>query len=171
MICEPIIDPWTTCAIHRCQKRARSARGRICEAHYYRVRRGVLVRKYRSSRAPYHRKGGYVILWDPAHPLADDQGLIYEHRRVLFEAIGIGPHSCHWCKATVSWLGHGGQLRLVVDHLDDRKANNDLANLVPSCHRCNSARGNFMAWARHHRDDPFLVSLYKVAIYDYCSIG
>jgi hypothetical protein len=57
-----------------------------------------------------------------------------------------------------------GSRKLVVDHLDGIKTNNDLSNLVPSCHRCNSTRGLFQRWVMEHKDDPFLADLFRVAL-------
>lgn len=82
------------------------------------------------------------------HPLAwgKKQRTIGEHRLVLYEKIGPGAHSCHWCGVRLIWaptLLHLGTIqRLVVDHLDDDPTNNDPANLVPACSRCNTLRSN-----------------------------
>lgn len=67
------------------------------------------------------------------------------HRLILLDKIGPGEHPCHWCGRMVSWDKTAPQDEdaLVVDHLDSNKRNNDPANLVPSCHACNTSR-----WAR-----------------------
>ena len=72
------------------------------------------------------------------HPLSSTQGHLPEHRMVLYEKIGPGPHNCHWCDKEVSW---GGKQGLCADHLDDDRSNNDPENLVPSCYLCNWRRG------------------------------
>ncbi len=65
------------------------------------------------------------------------------HRAVLYEKLGADAQSCHWCQAEVRWRtvrdagSYTGPGALLVDHLDGNKRNNDPANLVPSCHRCN----------------------------------
>lgn len=66
----------------------------------------------------------------------------YEHRVVLYDAIGPGWHDCHHCGTAVSWDRTFPRHldALVVDHLDDDKANNELSNLVPSCQPCNTKR-------------------------------
>lgn len=69
------------------------------------------------------------------HPLADRVGRVAEHRRVLYDAIGPGPHPCHWGCGKV--LGWGGVSGLNADHLDGDRLNNALDNLVPSCGPCN----------------------------------
>ena len=74
-------------------------------------------------------------------------GKVWEHRAVLFDAIGYGPHPCHWCQHPVDWQAEHRPDALHVDHLDGVGDNNDLANLVPSCPTCNTNRG---VLARHH---------------------
>lgn len=85
---------------------------------------------------------GYRVLNRPDHPLAGAQGKVYEHRFVLFDAIGAGEHPCHWCGVTLRW-DHGWPEHadaLTVDHLDEDTLNNEPENLVPSCNECNTQR-------------------------------
>lgn len=96
------------------------------------------------------------------HPLASQNTYLYEHRKVLYDRIGAGPHCCHWCGCEVVWRARGKK-KLVADHLDNDKLNNHPDNLVPSCHACNGTRGMFMAWVIKHRDDPFLRALFQRA--------
>jgi hypothetical protein len=81
------------------------------------------------------------------HPLAVG-GRIYEHRKVLYDKIGPGPHLCHWrCGRLVNW---GGTKGLHTDHVDGVRTNNDPDNLVPACPSCNKLRakaGNPLKWA------------------------
>lgn len=79
---------------------------------------------------------GYRIVTRHGHPLAGTKGRVLEHRAVLFDAIGAGPHPCHWCRRKLDWG------RICVDHLDDDRANNVLTNLVPSCRSCNAQRSD-----------------------------
>lgn len=76
------------------------------------------------------------------HPVAAPGGRVFEHRRNLYDAIGAGPHPCHWCGLLVAWDRRSpyDPDALVVDHLDYDKLNNDPTNLVPSCLSCNAAR-------------------------------
>lgn len=87
------------------------------------------------------RKDGYLILSAQyAHPLADKRGLLLEHRKVLYNKIGPGPHDCFWClRPGLVWVGRGPDA-IHVDHLDDDRGNNDPENLAPSCYRCNMNR-------------------------------
>lgn len=75
------------------------------------------------------------------HPLATARNRrIPEHRLLLWEKIGPGPHRCHRCGRWVNWSPGAGTAAgsLVVDHRDRDKHNNDPSNLVPSCQSCNN---------------------------------
>lgn len=89
----------------------------------------------------FTEENGYRLLtglYD--HPLARRKdGVVAEHRVVLYEEIGPGSHQCHWCTRIVTWGGNDG---IIADHLDRNHANNDPANLVPSCNVCNFTRHN-----------------------------
>lgn len=95
----------------------------------------------------YYREG-YRILTGQRHPLAVE-GAVAEHRKVLYDAIGPGPHECHWCKRTLAW-GNGIE-GICVDHLDGDKLNNNPANLAPSCHKCNWDRSKWWFQADKER--------------------
>lgn len=87
------------------------------------------------SAGVYLTRQGYRALtghW--GHPLAKD-GEILEHRKVLFDRVGFGPHPCFWCRRPLSWI----QIR--ADHLDGDRLHNDPANLVVACDGCNVRRG------------------------------
>lgn len=86
-------------------------------------------------------KEGYKILsMQYEHPLAI-QGYVAEHRVVLYEKIGPGPHLCHWgCGKLLEW---GGREGIFADHLDSDPTNNSPENLVPSCNSCNWNRSSW----------------------------
>lgn len=85
---------------------------------------------------------GYRLLTgQQGHPLANVDGALAEHRKVLYDTIGPGPHLCHWgCGRLLLW--GGGIEGIYADHLDRDKLHNEPENLVPSCWWCNWNRDN-----------------------------
>lgn len=83
---------------------------------------------------------GYRYLRLPDHPIANSSGWVGEHRMVLYDAIGGGPHPCHWCGLALTWHGPASG-RINADHVDGTRLNNVAENLVPACLVCNLARG------------------------------
>jgi len=146
------------CVVDQCDNRVRSGGADYCEVHYYRLRRTGKLGP-RVPAPPRLNSQGYIYRNCKGHPLAASGGHLLEHREVLFDHIGVGPHSCFWCGDEIDWRA-SGRRKLVVDHLDGNKANNEPSNLKPSCHSCNSNRGLFQNWVMKHRDDPFLWALY-----------
>jgi hypothetical protein len=128
------------CSIDGCDK-ARVARG-FCAMHISRVyRHGDPHAGPSRAGQGYRRPEGYVMIGRKGHPLA--QGArqnAWLHRVVLYDAIGPGPHGCHWCGVLVAWKPADFCERLVVDHLDGDPRNNDRSNLVPACQPCNISR-------------------------------
>ena len=84
----------------------------------------------------------YRTKYEPHHPLASKHGIVYVHRKVLYDEIGPGPHACHWCGAEIDWKPKGTPGELQPDHLNNDGADNRPENLVPSCRRCNTTRGS-----------------------------
>lgn len=101
-------------------------------------------------RVPDHLRTGREFVRRPGHPLATKNGHILRYRVVLYDAIGPGPHPCHWCGRPVDWVvrkGSGqGRDALAVDHLDGNERNDVLDNLVASCNECNALRGFMSGW-------------------------
>jgi hypothetical protein len=85
----------------------------------------------------------YRCIRNPHHPLASKNGTVHEHRAMLYDKIGPGPHSCNWCGRLLDWLPGKKNIQgsITVDHLDNNGRNNVLDNLVASCHGCNCSRG------------------------------
>lgn len=83
------------------------------------------------------------ILYRKECLIAGKGGRISEHRFLLYQKIGPGPHSCTHCGSGINWMPgrKTAQGALIVDHLDGNHRNNDINNLVPSCHGCNINRG------------------------------
>ena len=147
------------CSVAECDRpratKTNGTRRSMCFAHYKRVDKygDVLadtpVKERRPPGEGHLSTYGYWIVTRAGHPLAFAHGGVLEHRAVLYDAIGPGAHSCHWCRCTVDW-GVSFPGALVVDHLDADRLNNDLANLVASCQPCNSSRaacGNPIDWS------------------------
>lgn len=115
----------------------------LCSMHYLRVRRtgapGSAERQKAEWGAGYVDADGYRVVHAPGHPLARAQGKVPEHRVVLFDAIGDGPHPCVWCAVSLNWTGTASD-RICVDHLDFDRLNNTRTNLVVSCLDCNTKR-------------------------------
>lgn len=124
------------CSADGCEKPNRPGRSGLCEMHYMRMYRNGTLDKKITAKA-FEHSGGYILIPARNHPLAKGDSHHYEHRIVYFDANGVGPFECHWCSKEVTWE------TLHIDHLDDDKKNNALANLVASCPVCNQARGQY----------------------------
>lgn len=141
------------CSVEGCDDKANRKNARLCESHYYRLRRnGHLGLKAKMGQRL--TTSGYLMVPAPDHPLAN-QRMAYQHRVVLYDKIGPGPHPCHWCERELDWKAKK-ERQLIVDHLDAVKLNNAPDNLVPSCGPCNVMRGAFMNWVLLHEDDPLV---------------
>lgn len=134
--------PERTCTVPGCGKPPRSNSADWCKMHYHRwYRHGSVDRVATGLRSGQARL--YRTLTLPNHPLADAAGKVWEHRVVLYAAIGLGLHPCHWCSTPVSWSSTRGDVDcLMVDHLNDVGDDNRPENLAPSCNACNSGRAN-----------------------------
>jgi len=90
------------------------------------------------------------------HPLLGAGTSVLEHRSILWDHIGRGPHKCHRCSTDVSWFPDEdpGCKPLVIDHVDRNSKNNSLDNLAVSCQRC-----NLMNSPRTVEDDEVFITL------------
>lgn len=116
------------CKVEDCRSSVRSLNAIFCEKHYRRLLRTGTTEKRKPRRCKTSH--GYITVYDPRNRKRE-----YEHRKVLFESIGIGPFKCHWCKKTVT------KKTMHTDHLNEVRDDNDPRNIVPSCAICNQARG------------------------------
>ena len=133
---------FTACSVEGCPRRS-ACRG-WCRTHYSRwASTGDPDGLRRAPNGTGWISHGYRVLPAPGHPLATRLGRVFEHRMVLYAKIGPGEHPCHWCGRAVNWdrKENAGDATLIADHLDEDTLNNDRANLVPSCWKCNVNRG------------------------------
>ena len=150
---DPDANPKTattpTCDVEGCDKPSPSMA--YCPMHRDRLKRNGNFER-QSLRTRHSHSMGYQLIKRAGHPVSRDAtGWVYEHRVVLFDAIGPGWHACHHCGMSVSWelTYPENPDALVVDHLDEDRANNERSNLVPSCAPCNFARSN--RWVKQRR--------------------
>ena len=68
-------------------------------------------------------RSGYLRLRLPSHPLASASGRVLQHRQVLYDMIGPGPHPCSQCGHVLDWP------KIVVDHINRDRTDNRLGNL------------------------------------------
>jgi len=126
------------CGVRKCHAPATRAGAGLCEKHYYRVRRNGNIDLV--PRVEVTVSAGYRLIKDASHPLTWLSGWVSEHRSVAYAKYGEGPHPCHWCGVVHEWND------LVVDHLNERKADNTPSNLVVACSPCNRARGAMISF-------------------------
>src|SRR5665647_1214546 len=132
-----------TCTIDGCAKPTRSKSATWCKMHYHRwYRHGdPTAQSSRSGITASHGRR-YLTAYRPDHPIAPVSGHVYQHRVVLYDTIGDGPHPCHWCGVLVDWLPKGERNALQVDHLNTFGDDNRPENLVAACGPCNTTRGS-----------------------------
>jgi 5-methylcytosine-specific restriction endonuclease McrA len=136
----------------RCTGKATRLAAGLCERCYCYTRRTGLPpevhpRKYKRCKT----KAGYIKIWKPGHPLVDGSRLVFEHRVVAYDAFGPGEQLCFWCGTALPWA------RVVVDHLNEKKDDNRIENLVIACNKCNRARGAMLPFVRGIRDEALKV--------------
>lgn len=132
----------STCTIDGCIKPLRSPGATMCPMHYHRWYRHGDPHKTADRSGITASKGRrYKNIYRPNHILATKYGRLYEHRMVLFDKIGYGPHRCQWCSKVLYWGSRGSNV-IQADHVDGDGANNHPDNLVPACPACNVTRAN-----------------------------
>lgn len=124
------------CSVGGCNSHPRAVGSPYCDKHYLRLRRrGTLDLVGRPARERLEHSEGYRLVYAPGHPMTTDRhSHAYEHRVVFYDAHGPGPFNCHVC-------GTAGMLASFdVDHLNEVRSDNRLANLSPACPDCNKWR-------------------------------
>lgn len=132
-----------TCQAEGCERDVRYKAARLCQMHYFRMRRTGRTEKRKRARKTVITPNGYVRVHAPSHPLADPQGYVFEHRKVAYDERGGQISHCERCEMVpVTWdTCH-------VDHDDCDRLNNDPPNLLVCCVGCNVMRHP------HQRRDP-----------------
>lgn len=100
------------CSVEGCERTDIHARG-WCSKHYQRWKaHGDPVYTKRPTYGTGRRiKEGYVDIWEPNHPLAREDGYVFEHRKVAWDA------------------GILTDPTMQVHHIDHDRQNNELSNL------------------------------------------
>lgn len=135
----PVNEP---CTVLDCPK---PRRGPYCSMHNARVARHGSIDLPPRPVPSRLNSNGYRIVPASGHSVAHKDGNAYEHRVVLYDAIGPGVHPCHWCGKRISW---GDDLH--TDHVDHNPQNNNRSNLVQSCAPCNVRRNRRWAVKQTH---------------------
>lgn len=128
-----------TCTVEGCARPAHYKQDKICQMHYFRrMRNGTFNRKEtKYDKQGYHNhSNGYRLLKIPGHPLARDNGQIFEHRAVVFDKYGWNLTPCEFCGAESGWFTR----KTHIDHIDENRANNHPSNLRILCNPCNVSR-------------------------------
>lgn len=138
----PAKTPPRPCAVQGCESAARSRSADLCSKHYHRkYRHGSVEKVATGAEVTVSHGRRYRVVYQPGHPVAGLRGMAYEHRVVLYDRIGLGPHGCHWCGVPVRWdAAKLDDDALQVDHLNSIGDDNRPANLVPACRPCNTRR-------------------------------
>jgi hypothetical protein len=103
----------------------------------YDTLRSEMRKKYqRTKRYRVQNPAGYQKLNEPAHPLVNSDGYVYEHRFVYYNKVSNTVDSCALCGEPITW----GNCH--IDHMDGDVTNNAVENLRALCRPCNVFRGH-----------------------------
>lgn len=124
------------CKVDGCDQEVRYKEKQVCQKHYFRMMRNgsyELMARTRRYRVTMPGKG-YQRLYEPQHPLSDNQGTVAEHRMVVFSRYGTVLPDCEICGKPTNWES------CHIDHKDNDATNNRIENLRPLCSGCNTWR-------------------------------
>ncbi len=125
------------CKVDGCDRDCKHYPGKgICQMHYFRMMRygtyeltTIGKRKLRTRNSK-----GYQMLFLPDHPLAMANGMVYEHRKVVYDRHGENLPPCELCAKEVNWK------TVHIDHIDESVDKNEPENLRVLCRACNTMR-------------------------------
>ena len=123
------------CRVDGCERETRYKAAQLCQKHYFRLwRNGSFdLKRSRVYRVTMPGKG-YQRLYEPNHPLAAKDGVVSEHRMIVFAKYGWELPGCELCGKAVDWT------TVHIDHKDRDVKNNAPDNLRPLCRVCNTFR-------------------------------
>lgn len=124
------------CCVDDCERTATYKSAKLCQKHYFRKRRGgtTELREKLAARDRSVTPNGYVRIYRPDHPLGH-KNYVFEHRSVMWDALGAECSSCELCEKPQSWK------TCHIDHIDENRHNNSRDNLRVLCRGCNVKRG------------------------------
>lgn len=127
------------CSVPGCERAANYKQDMICQMHYFRrMRNGTFdLKETKYQKQGYHEhSNGYRLLKIPGHPIARKDGVIFEHRAVMFDIHGWDLPPCEKCGAESDWFTR----KTHIDHIDKDRTNNNPSNLRVLCNPCNVSR-------------------------------
>ena len=127
------------CKIDGCGRDAMYQKDQVCQKHYFRfMRYGTYDLTMKPRQAKRLHSAGYVCLFIPDHPLANSNGEVYEHRKVMYDKYGESIPNCELCGAETEWHNRNTH----IDHINEIKDDNRVGNLRILCNSCNVKRAN-----------------------------
>lgn len=131
----------TMCKVGGCKTAAMYSKKELCQKHYFRMmRNGSFEKKNPEAVDKVHtvsHSQGYVLLKYEGHPLAQSNGYVFEHRKIMYDVYGEVLPPCELCGAKSLWSSRNTH----IDHIDANRANNSQDNLRILCSSCNTKRG------------------------------
>lgn len=126
------------CVVEGCERQIMYKADQLCQMHYFRrMRNGSFELKrqrFVGDKVTHH--SGYILVYDPEHPLSQKGGYVFEHRAVMYERHGDELPPCDFCGAESNWASRSTH----IDHIDEDKSNNAPGNLRVLCNGCNVGR-------------------------------